>query len=292
MADGRARDRRRWCGCRGSRWTSRALGWRLRALRSWRSVRQWGVVHRPPRWCSRVKSRGEWGPSGTARLGTPAGGGVGAVPVRVLMLVVVSGRWVWWWWSAGWVVRCRPVGSVQVMVASGCSRGAPAGALFGAVVAAAEGGEVGGGGGAGGPGGDVVEVAEAGGDVAAGEPAPPVAGLDQGGEPGSGAVGGGGQGVVGVGEGAGGGVARHDAGPPEAVPAGGGGADRVVEPAAGHEDRVPGRGPGHLDEVASTDADRGGLRRRDRARRGSGVRGGGGWCRRRRPRWMGWQRWR
>ena len=112
--------------------------------------------------------------------------------------------------SRGAVVRSRPVGSVQVAVPSGARRTRQPGRLLDAVVSSAEGEQVGCGGGAGGPGSDVVEVAEPGGDRAAGEAAAAVAGADQGGELGAGPVGVGGEVVAGVEAGAGQRVARHE----------------------------------------------------------------------------------
>ena len=144
------------------------------------SVRVVGRARGLPRWCSWRCSRVLWGVSGRVRQGIPGGGfgsGSCAVVGSVDVVEVVDG-----------VGGAGPAGGVGPGEGGvGVDAHGPAGALLGAVVAAAEAGEVAGGGGACRPGGEVVEVAEPGGDVAAGEPAPPVAGLDQLGEASSGA---------------------------------------------------------------------------------------------------------
>ena len=132
-------------------------------------------------WCSRWNSRSLWGPSGRvvrARLVLPGAAAGAAAGVVGSAGVVTAGRTLVCRASAGWVVRTRPVGSVQVATPSGVSTTFQPGSLFDPVVAPAQGEQVGVSGGSVGPGSDVVEVAEDGGDGAAGEAAAPVAGLD------------------------------------------------------------------------------------------------------------------
>ena len=84
----------------------------------------------------------------------------------------------------------------------------------------------------------MVEVAEAGGDVAAGEPAPPVPGPDQRGESLAGPVRAGRQRLALVEEGAGDRVARRDPG-----------SSGLREPAPVDQDRLGAAGRGDLDET-------------------------------------------
>src|SRR6478735_7248488 len=139
-------------------WSSTRCRWPWSSRQAGGGVGRWpggGAV-----WCSRQNSSSEWGPSGLrvrARLVPAAGVGVGGAG------------------SSG------GVGEGGDPVGGECE--GPAGSLFDPVVASAQGEQVVVAGGSGGPGSDVVEVAEHGGDAAAGEPAPPVPGPDPVGHP-------------------------------------------------------------------------------------------------------------
>ena len=216
-------------------------------------------------WCSRRNSSSLCGPSGmtvrarlvllvaVAAVAPPAP----VVPVPVRMVVRRA--------STGWVVRVRPVGSVQVATRVGGEGDLPAGSLLDAVVASAQADQVVVAGVAVRPGSDVVEVAEHGGDAAAGEPAAPVAGPDPFRHPGGGPVGVGAEpgrrvqphlatgsacrsrcrGVV-VEQGAGDRVTGRDLHH-------GGCLEAVGEPLVGDQHRLPGAGAGDLDQGIPAD---------------------------------------